>query len=112
MHNPCVIIESLLASVEEFAEKTLTETPNGPINYYVIQSIPGSMTGWKTELFSDPKEISPSETPLHRPSPVTRTPVSVDLPIKYVTTPLLRAFCMRRGMPGRQTRSIAFGVPL
>jgi hypothetical protein len=66
-------------------------TPNGSVNCYVISSVRDFITGWETELFSDPRELGHRETPSGRPPAVTRTPIPVDLPIKCVTTLLFSA---------------------
>jgi hypothetical protein len=83
----------------------LTKTPNGPVNYYVINSILDFIVGWETELFSDPRELSPGETPSGRPPAVTRTRIPVDLPIKCVTALLFSAFHGRR--PSQHNRPAA-----
>jgi hypothetical protein len=109
-HLPGAIIEPLLASVENFAKKNADEDPHGPVNCYVINSIRDFITGWETELFSDPREFGQSEMPSGRPPAVQRAQIPADLPIKCVTALLLSASNERRSMPGSQTRSIlSFG---
>jgi len=85
------MIEPLPAPVETLQKKLLPKPPSNPINYYVIHRIPDSITEWETELFSDAKELSQSETMFHRPPPVMRMRIPVDLFIECVTAPLLCA---------------------
>ena len=51
-----MIIEPLLASVENLRRKMLTAAPTDPINYYAIRSVVDSIAGWTAESFPDLQE--------------------------------------------------------